>query len=492
MTVMEQRKRKIIHILSNTREFVTADELSAALRLSTKSIYRIVKAINEDATIDYVILSEKGKGYRLSFHHQEKPQSQKAEMPNALTPVERRNKVMEELLLISPKRKNIFSLYQPFYVSETVISSDEKLISEALQRFELTVSRKNKMIGVNGAEKNIRRALQEYIQQTRNIRLDDLHVTNEAFNRYDAEFVLRQLNLIENHLGLVIPHPYNINLFSHLYILLRRFRKVGNSFNEDILDEKEKQQMQENPELATIAKEIIGNSEQYLHTKLPENESYYMYQYLVSSRMQKATDELEDLSEQVKLISNAFIEKMSTQLQRSFEDEELFGKLARHIKPMINRLRHGIEVKNNLLEQIKLEYTDLFFATEETAREICQVYALPALTEDEIGFVTLYFAQAIEEHPQQLKVMIVCTTGIGTSELLKVKVHKKFRELAITAVLPSRDVEAALKQHPDTEMIISTVQLTIDSPIPVVIVSAMLTMEDQKRLEVMIGRVRND
>ncbi|MBM9834336.1 PRD domain-containing protein, partial [Enterococcus faecalis] len=84
-----------------------------------------------------------------------------------------------------------------------------------------------------------------------------------------------------------------------LYILLRRFRKVGNSFNEDILDEKEKQQMQENPELTTIAKEIIGNSEQYLHTKLPENESYYMYQYLVSSRMQKATDELEDLSEQV-------------------------------------------------------------------------------------------------------------------------------------------------------------------------------------------------
>jgi activator of the mannose operon (transcriptional antiterminator) len=41
-------------------------------------------------------------------------------------------------------------------------------------------------------------------------------------------------------------------------------------------------------------------------------------------------------------------------------------------------------------------------------------------------------------------------------------------------------------------MIISTVQLTIDSPIPVVIVSAMLTMEDQKRLEAMIGRVRND
>ena len=88
--------------------------------------------------------------------------------------------------------------------------------------------------------------------------------------------------------------------------------------------------------------------------------------------------------------------------------------------------------------------------------------------------------------------MIVCTTGVGTSELLKVKVHKKFRELEIINVLPSRNVAEALVQSPDVEMIISTVQLSIDSLIPVVVVSAMLTLEDQKRLESMIARIRNE
>ena len=120
------------------------------------------------------------------------------------------------------------------------------------------------------------------------------------------------------------------------------------------------------------------------------------------------------------------------------------------------------------------------------------VWVSSPLTEDEVGFLTLYFAQAIEEYPQQIKVMIVCTTGVGTSELLKVKVHKKFRELEIINVLPSRNVAEALVQSPDVEMIISTVQLSIDSLIPVVVVSAMLTLEDQKRLESMIARIRNE
>jgi activator of the mannose operon (transcriptional antiterminator) len=492
MTIVEQRKRKIIHILSNTREFVTADELSEALRLSTKSIYRIIKLINEDPSIDYMIISERGKGYRLNFDSQEKSKLEKIDFSNAMTPVERRNKVMENLLLISPRKMNIFDLYQSFYVSENVINNDEKIISEALTKFDLHVSRVNKMIGIEGTEKNIRRALQEYIQHTHNIRLDDLTITSEDFNRYDAEFVLRQLNLIEKHLGLVIPHPYNINLFSHLYILLSRFRKVGNSFNVDKLNEQEKQQMKDDPEIAMIAKEIIQNSEQFLNTKLPENEHYYMYQYLISSRMEKNLDEREKLSEAVIAISTSFIEKMAIRLQRSFDDKELYTKLARHIKPMINRLHNGIEIKNNLLEQIKLEYPELFFATNEIAKEICIEYQLPSLTEDEVGFVTLYFAQAIEENPQQIKVMIVCTTGIGTSELLKVKVHKKFRELNIVDVLPSRNVANALSQNPDVEMIISTVQLSVDSLIPVVVVSAMLTLEDQKRLETTIARIRHE
>ena len=78
--------------------------------------------------------------------------------------------------------------------------------------------------------------------------------------------------------GLVIPHPYNINLFSHLYILLRRFRKVGNSFNVEVLHmSKKSSQMKRKINGENCWWEIIQNSEQFLNTQLLENEHYYLY-----------------------------------------------------------------------------------------------------------------------------------------------------------------------------------------------------------------------
>lgn len=489
----KQRKQKIIHILSNTREYVTADELSNALALSTKTIYRMVKMINEDPAIDYTIFSEKGKGYRLSFTEQTKEKKKdNNNQENIFSPLERRNKVMEELLLISPRKRNIFELYAPFYVSENVISLDEKIISETLLRFDLQLVRTNKSIKILGEEANLRKALQEYIQNTRNIHLDELQAEKDAFNPYDAEFVLRQLSVIEKQLNLVIPHPYNINLFSHLYILLRRFRKGGNLFSDSQLTEEEKEQMKEPSELYETASFIIRNIELFLDTKLPLIETYFLYQYLVSSRMQKESEELEKIAPIVKDVTRSFIKKMERTLQRTFNEKSLTLSLSKHIKPMLNRLAHGIVVKNNLLEQIKMEYTNLFLSVEEVASEIASDFHLPPINEDEIGFLTLYFAQEIEENPITIDTVIVCTTGIGTSELLKVKISKKFRELTINEVLASRDVNVVLDKYPKTGLIISTVQLPIIADIPVIIVSAMLTLDDQERLEKMIERIKNE
>lgn len=490
MKTSDKRKQKMIHILSNKREHVTADELSKTLDISTKTVYRLVKQLNEDQTIDYTIISEKGKGYRLSFNDQSKTSSTTRKTNNVLSPLDRRSKVMEELLLSSPREKNIFDLYEEFYVSENVINFDEKIISEILARYDLQLIRNNKMIKVLGAESNIRKALKEYIQSTQNISLDELKTLKEDFNRYDAEFVVRQLSVIEKRLDLVIPHPYNVNIFSHLYIFLSRFRKVGNIFSSSHLSEEEMLQMKEDPELYETANYVIENIEMFLNTKLPEIESYFLYQYLVSSRMQKETDELEKMSSIVKEVTSAFISKMEVNLHRNFNEKELYINLSKHIKPFLNRLEHGIVVKNNLHEQIKMEYTNIFLSVEDVAKEISTAFKLPHINEDEIGFLTLYFAQAIEENPEQIKAVVVCTTGIGTSELLKVKIGKKFREIEIIDVLASRNVKASLEKYPETEMIISTVQVPVDAAIPVIIVSAMLTLDDQERLEKLIERVK--
>ncbi len=63
--------------------------------------------------------------------------------------------------------------------------------------------------------------------------IDEINRTKELnFNRYDVLFVSEQLKLIEKTLGGGIPYPYNVNIFSHLYIMISRSRKTNYQIKE--------------------------------------------------------------------------------------------------------------------------------------------------------------------------------------------------------------------------------------------------------------------
>ena len=85
-------------------------------------------------------------------------------------------------------------------------------------------------------------------------------------------------------LDITIPHPYNVNIFSHLYILISRSRKVAISEKYQLSNEEQK--LTKDLVLKRSAQTTIQQIETYLNKRLPNVEIYYLYQYLVSSRMQ--------------------------------------------------------------------------------------------------------------------------------------------------------------------------------------------------------------
>ncbi|MGX7351621.1 DNA-binding protein [Enterococcus canis] len=481
MSVIEKRKQAIIFSLSNQRDYVTANELSRILDISTKTVYRLIKQINEEARNGMSITSEKGRGFKLTYDSQ---QEQPVIKSLVMTPIERRNKIMEDLLLTSPRAKNVTEVYESFYISETVAAADEKIIATILAKYQIRLIRQNRTLRVEGTESNIRKAVKDLIQSTQIIDLDQFDMQGERFNRYDAEFIMEQIRFIEDRLSIILPHPYNINIFSHLYILVSRFRKAGiRSFDYGTdLTETETAEMYREPLLQDAATQVIKKLENYLHTDLPKHEIYFLYQYLISSRMQSA-HEPEQFSQQVQEVTTRYIRRVGEKLETVLSDRGLFVNLAKHIKPLINRLEHNIQIKNHLLEQIKLEYTKIFLSVEEVSEEVSEVFDLPPVSEDENGFLTLYFAQMVEEHPSKVKTLVMCTTGIGTSELLKVKISKKFPEIEIVAVISSRDVKRALMDHPEVDLIVSTVAVPQETTVASILISAMLTLDDQERLQ---------
>lgn len=49
---------------------------------------------------------------------------------------------------------------------------------------------------------------------------------------------------------------------------------------------------------------------------------------------------------------------------------------------------------------------------------------VPKISENEVIFITLYFEKNIDEITKKYYIWIVCASGIGTSELLKLKIQE--------------------------------------------------------------------
>ena len=103
------------------------------------------------------------------------------------------------------------------------------------------------------------------------------------------------------------------------------------------------------------------------------------------------------------------------------------------------------------------------------------------ISEDEISYIAVYFQAAIEEAISKKSVMIVCSTGVGTSHLLEKRVKNHFPEWNIVEVISAKHLEGKSELN-HIDLIISTVKLNVSLSKPVAYVSALFNKADEKRI----------
>lgn len=479
-----KHEKQILSYLAKQNQFVTSEQISSELEISTKTVYRVVKKVNEEADNKRLIIAEKGKGYKLDYDNYIKYIGEVHPKSNTYSPVERRNKVIEKLLLKSPQAININNLYDEYYVSDTVIFNDEKVICEVLEEFNLEYVRKNKLVSIIGEEENVRKAISSVVSELESIDYNLFRINdNLTINNTDMSFVLDQLSIIESRTKTEIPHPYDINIFTHLYVMIGRVRKSTNILknNKSFPNEFEKRIIAENDEIYNIAKQVLDNIETYVGQTLSPEETYYLFQYLLSSRLKTSDTIDEKISPLISSITNMYMERIeeSSLLENN---QSIYFELYQHIKPMVNRLKNGINIRNKLIDSIKSEYLPIYEEVKQVSKLVSEKYDLPQISDDENGFITLYFARMLEQSSRKVRTLITCTTGVGTSELLKVKVNKKFPNIDVIEVVSLREVESSINKYEDIDLIITTINLAKPLHIPVVVVSAMFTNVDQDRV----------
>ena len=405
---LSKRETRLIEQFMIQGMNLTANELATAAKVSTKTIYRTIKRINEAAGSE-IIRSEIGKGFCLDYEAYLRGTIENQETDQYDEPLERRHAIALHVLFKSPKRLMIKELFAPYYLSEAVISSDINRLAEYFQYFELQLIRSDKRVAVIGTEKNIRRCVNDLFTKT--------HVWNEE----------------------MVTQKYPINAF--------------------------------------------------LVTELPESEVFYLYQYLVSSRVENKPLAMTNLTKEASEITEFFTKQMEKALGIKLNQQTDKTNLLCHIQPMLYRLKNKIIVKNGLLNDIQLEYPRIFEQVAQVSKEVEQTYGTNPISEDEIGFLVLYFVKFKVIRRRRQRVLIMCSSGVGTSELLKVKVQRAFPELDIVDVLSARMYRKHAQDYQDIDLILTTINLPVEAKVPTILVNSVFTKQDEKRVKQLLGEM---
>ncbi|MGX7075518.1 BglG family transcription antiterminator [Globicatella sanguinis] len=474
---------KIINYLLEKGDFISANEIAIKLKFSTKTIYRGINEIRE-VIGENIIESYKGRGYRLNFEeYKENLNAIYSKNLSINTPEYRRMMILLQLLSITPEKTSIKKLSMKYFVSESSITNDLDYIEANLIGTKLSIKSDTQGTAIVGTESEIRAFLMKLLNNsifnsTLNIiNNDNISLIASGFSESNIKKVSNILSSIFDKYYYNVENPYYTNLLTHLLILIKRFDKViyQNNFKDtpysSVIDIE-----------LDIAKEIITEIEKEFEIQIHTNEIMYVYTFLVSSRKVR-NESLKTDNSLIGMKSSNYTKKIVDELILSMEknmafpfttDINLRQSLILHIQPLLNRLEYEIIIVNPIINQIKKEYKDTFSSLKMVIQNQ-KDEKLKSLTDDEIGFILIYFQNSIEKLDKQLNVLIVCTTGIGTSHLLETRIKKYFPTLNIVDVISVEEVNRYNTQKID--LILTTVNISkVD--IPQIIVSALLDKGD--------------
>ncbi|MBQ4303153.1 MAG: PRD domain-containing protein, partial [Lachnospiraceae bacterium] len=157
--------------------------------------------------------------------------------------------------------------------------------------------------------------------------------------------------------------------------------------------------------------------------------------------------------------------------------EELERALFIHIRSSMYRYQYGIQIGNPMTEDVVREYPNLFELTRRVTVFLEQMINLP-IPDAEVAYLALHFGAFLKTTSSshaRLRILIVCSSGVSTGNMLRREVEKLLPEAEIVDVLPASRL---INVQEKCDLVISTVR--ISTVVPVLVVHPILTDEDRR------------
>ena len=434
---MNTRALNIIKILLNSVEPVSSLALSQEIGCSTKTIQNEIKEVNKELK-NCEIVSIRGIGYKIEGNLDD------IDIKNSdLYDYDRVEYIIKKIINISSTDKDTIKLEDladSMYVSLSTVKNDLKEVKKILNEYNLKISSKHKQgICIEASEEDI------------------------------IKFIINYSNKVDNSLNIKDFLNNNIieNLFSIKKILLDTL-----SYENMILTDNE-------------FKNIVNYISIYL-SRNNTNQSDFIKEYIKKYKSKKEKPISEDEQLLIRKAIKEFCRDLNIATSINLSHDKIFEEcLFNHICNLYKRADLGINQYEITAGEIKLKYP-FPFELGKIAKKTIEKNLNMEISEDEVENIALHIGGALEridkrDEKKVYKTIIVCTSGVGTSMLIKSKLENIFKgKLEIIKVIPSYLIDYI--NVLDIDFVISTVEVNLEN-VNVIKVSPMLTDKEIKLIE---------
>lgn len=397
-------------------------------------------------------------------------------------PLNRKNWLFIELVF-HPQKISIRYLEETLDVSRSTILKDIKLLKKELAEKHILLEYSNTAgYFLLGDEYEIRRETINLLSNNRHFKQTiEAKVLNQEWKIFQPEqitFIEEIIKRVERKLQKTYSGEAFINLIFSLLLLVNRLK------NQHILEPLAEDIGLENREYMILSQKA-AKLQAYFKIDIPAQEVWFMTNLFLAGNLLKSEAYSNENWVGLYLQVKQFIDLMSEKLQVDLQaDKDLFNALVLHLGPAISRLENKMFLENEIIQYIQETYPEIFEMVADSFAVLTAEQAIE-FSDDEIGFVTLHIASALETismKTQKLKVLIVCNYGIGTSKLLETRVDK-FLDFDIQGTISKRDLNNQLIEDNKIDLIISTISLKRKYQVPIVNVTPLLNEQDIKKLK---------
>lgn len=238
----------------------------------------------------------------------------------------------------------------------------------------------------------------------------------------------------------------------------------------------------------------LGETLQENEIYIPEDELVYLCLYLSDYKYFFDNKHFIESDVNYENIAKEVTEEISKKIYIDIsKDEQLIKDLGKHFRQTFYMMNLGLKVINPLINEIKDHYGDLYKVIKNTCRLIFSRYNFK-IPPEEVGYITMHIAVAIQKQQvmvKNIRVLVVCPSGIGTARIICNKVKSLFNEIGFIEVISLHDINNEINKN-KYDLILSTVPVNINTDEELIVVSHFMSQDDIDRVGNFISNFKAD